>query len=64
MHAAVCVGSAQAHCHLDLGALYATEGQVDRAYIVLSTAMAMYRAMAMALWQPRAEAVLNRLEKQ
>jgi class 3 adenylate cyclase/tetratricopeptide (TPR) repeat protein len=54
----------QAHCHLGLGTLYAQGGQVDRAYGALSTAMAMYQAMAMTFWQPQAEAALNQLERQ
>jgi class 3 adenylate cyclase/tetratricopeptide (TPR) repeat protein len=54
----------QAHCHLGLGALYAQAGQVDRACVALSTAMALYQAMGMTFWQPQAEAALARMERQ
>jgi hypothetical protein len=36
-----------AHCHRGLGTLYATVGQRQQAYTELSTAIALYRAMAM-----------------
>ena len=45
----------QAHCHLGLGTLYATTGQRQQARAALSTAIEMYRAMAMTLWLPQAE---------
>ena len=48
----------QAHCHLGLGTLYATTDQRQRARAALSTATGMYRAMAMILWLPQAEAAL------
>jgi hypothetical protein len=48
----------QAHCHLGLGTLYATTDQRQRAWAALSTATEMYRAMAMTLWLPQAEAAL------
>ena len=48
----------QAHCHLGLGTLYATTGQRQQARAALSTAIEMYRAMAMILWLPQAEAAL------
>jgi tetratricopeptide (TPR) repeat protein len=48
----------QAHCHLGLGRLYATTGQQEQARVALSTATEMYRAMAMTLWLPQAEAAL------
>jgi tetratricopeptide (TPR) repeat protein len=54
----------QAHCHLGLGTLYAQGGQVDRAYVALSTAMALYQAMDMTFWQPQAEAALIKMERQ
>ena len=42
----------QAHCHRGLGTLYATTGQQEQARTALSTAIAMYRAMAMTFWLP------------
>ena len=37
----------QAHCHRDLGLLYAATGQREQARIALSTARAMYQSMEM-----------------
>ena len=51
-----------AHCHLGLGTLYAKIGQPEPARATLSTAMALYRAMAMTFWLPQAAAVLVQLE--
>jgi tetratricopeptide (TPR) repeat protein len=48
----------QAHCHLGLGTLYAKIGQREQARIALSTAIDLYRAMAMTFWLPQAEAAL------
>jgi tetratricopeptide (TPR) repeat protein len=48
----------QAHCHYDLGALYLKMGQQEQARIALSTAITLYRAMAMTFWLPQAEATL------
>jgi tetratricopeptide (TPR) repeat protein len=48
----------QAHCHLGLGTLYATTGQREQARTALAAAIALYRAMAMTLWLPQAEAAL------
>ena len=50
--------SLMAHCHLGLGTLYAKTGQREQARAELSTAIAMYRAMAMTFWLPQAEAAL------
>jgi tetratricopeptide (TPR) repeat protein len=47
-----------AHCHLGLGTLYAKTGQQEPARAELSTAIEMYRAMAMTFWLPQAEAPL------
>jgi len=47
-----------AHCHLGLGTLYAKTGQREQARAALSTAIEMYRAMAMTFWLPQADAVL------
>ena len=52
----------QAHCHRGLGTLYVTTGQVEQARIELSTAIEMYRAMAMTFWLPQAEAALVQVE--
>jgi tetratricopeptide (TPR) repeat protein len=48
----------QAHCHLDLGTLYLTLGQQERARAALSTAVDLYRTMEMTFWLPQAEAPL------
>ena len=53
----------QAHCHLDLGTLYAATGQREPARAELSTAMEMYRAMDMAFWLPQVEAALAQVEE-
>jgi class 3 adenylate cyclase/tetratricopeptide (TPR) repeat protein len=50
-----------AHCHLGLGTLYAKAGQRDQARAALSTAIAMYRAMAMTFWLPLAEVALAKV---
>jgi tetratricopeptide (TPR) repeat protein len=47
-----------AHCHLGLGMLYSQMGQVVQARAALSTAIALYCAMEMTFWLPRAEAEL------
>ena len=52
----------QAHCHRGLGTLYARLGQVEQARIELSTAIEMYRAMAMTFWLPQAEAARVQVE--
>ena len=51
----------QAHCHLGLGTLYATQAQPEQARAGLSTARALYRAMDMTLWLPRATTALRQL---
>ena len=52
----------QAHCHLGLGTLYAQTGQRQQARAELSTAIEMYRAMAMTFWLPQAESALAQAE--
>jgi tetratricopeptide (TPR) repeat protein len=52
----------QAHCHLGLGTLFAKAGQAEQARTELSTALAMYQAMAMPFWLPETEAALARVE--
>jgi tetratricopeptide (TPR) repeat protein len=47
-----------AHCHLDLGTLYATIGRRAEARTALSAAVELYRTMEMMLWLPQAEAAL------
>jgi hypothetical protein len=47
-----------AHCHLGLGSLYTTTDRREQACTALSTAMALYHAMAMTFWLPQAEAAL------
>ena len=51
-----------AHCHLGCGTLYAKIGQLEHARAELSTAIDLYRAMAMTCWLPQAEAALARVE--
>jgi class 3 adenylate cyclase/tetratricopeptide (TPR) repeat protein len=53
-----------AHCHLGLGTLYAKAGQQEQARAELSTAIAIYRAMAMTFWIPQVEAALGQVEGQ
>jgi tetratricopeptide (TPR) repeat protein len=48
----------QANCHLDLGRLYTQVDRLEQARVELSTAIALYRAMEMTFWLPRAEAAL------
>jgi len=52
----------QAHCHRGLGTLYAKIGRREQAHTELSTAIELYRAMAMTFWLPQAEAALARVE--
>ena len=52
----------QAHCHRDLGTLYAATGQWEQARTALSTAIELYRSMAMTFWLPQTEAALARVE--
>ena len=47
-----------AHCHLGLGMLYHKLGRGEQARTELSAAIALYRALDMTFWLPRAEAVL------
>ena len=54
----------QAHCHRGLGMLYATLGQQEPARRELSTAIEMYRTMAMTFWLPQAESMLAQVEGQ
>lgn len=52
----------QAHCHLGLGTLYLQTGRRAEARAELSIAIELYRAMAMTLWLPQAEAALAAVE--
>ena len=54
----------QAHCHLGFGALYTKTGQQEQARVDLSTAIDLYRAMAMQFWLPQAEVALAQVEGQ
>jgi tetratricopeptide (TPR) repeat protein len=47
-----------AHCHLGVGMLYGTLGRLEPARRQLSTAIELYRTMAMTFWLPQAEATL------
>jgi len=51
----------QAHCHRGLGRLYSTLGQPEQARRELSTAIALYRTMAMTFWLPQAETALAQM---
>jgi class 3 adenylate cyclase/tetratricopeptide (TPR) repeat protein len=53
----------QAHCHRGLGMLYAATDQREQARTALSTAIAMYRSMAMTFWLPKTEAALEQVEE-
>ena len=52
----------QAHCHRGLGTLYAQTGQWELARTALSTAIVLYRSMAMTFWLPQTEATLAQVE--
>jgi tetratricopeptide (TPR) repeat protein len=52
----------QAHCHSGLGKLYRHTGRLDLARAALSTAIDLYRSMAMTFWLPEAEAALAQVE--
>jgi predicted ATPase/class 3 adenylate cyclase len=52
----------QAHCHHGLGTLYAKIGRLEQARAELSTAIDLYRAMAMTFWLSQAEAALAQVE--
>jgi tetratricopeptide (TPR) repeat protein len=54
----------QAHCHRDLGTLYAKTGRQEQARAELSTAIEMYRAMDMTFWLPQAEAALAQVARE
>jgi len=49
---------------LGLGALYTKTGQQEQARVDLSTAIDLYRAMAMQFWLPQAEVALAQVEGQ
>jgi len=53
----------QAHCHRGLGMLYATMDRREQARTEISTAMEMYRSMAMTFWLPQTEATLAQVER-
>lgn len=53
----------QAHCHRGLGTLFSQTGQAEQTRAELSTAIAMYRDMAMTFWLPETEAALAAVEK-
>ena len=52
----------QAHCRLGLGRLFQQAGRGEEAHVALSTAIDLYRAMAMTFWLPQAEAALAQVE--
>jgi tetratricopeptide (TPR) repeat protein len=51
-----------AHCYLGLGTLYGQTEQYEQARTALSTAIALYRDMAMTFWLPQTEAALAQVE--
>jgi tetratricopeptide (TPR) repeat protein len=52
-----------AHCHRDLGTLYAKTAQREQAREELTTAIELYRAMDMTLWLHEAVAALAEVER-
>jgi class 3 adenylate cyclase/tetratricopeptide (TPR) repeat protein len=54
----------QAHCRRGLGTLHAKIGRREQAHAELSTAVELYRAMAMTFWLPQTEATLAQVEGQ
>jgi tetratricopeptide (TPR) repeat protein len=48
----------QAHCHRSLGMLYGKLGRQEQARSELTTAIELYRTLAMTFWLPQAEAAL------
>ena len=50
-----------AHCHLGLGRLFGKIGRPDHAREQLAMAAALYRAMAMPVWEDRVDTELRRL---
>jgi class 3 adenylate cyclase/tetratricopeptide (TPR) repeat protein len=50
-----------AHCHLGLGTVYTQMTRPAQARVELSTAIALYHAMAMTFWLPGAEAALAQI---
>jgi hypothetical protein len=52
----------QAHCHLDLGTLYAKASIREQARAELATAVELYRAMEMTFWLHPAETTLAHVE--
>jgi class 3 adenylate cyclase/tetratricopeptide (TPR) repeat protein len=54
----------QAHCHRGLGTLYTATRQWEQAHAALSSALVLYRAMAMTFWLPQTDAALARVERQ
>ncbi len=52
----------QAHCHRDLGTLYAATGQREQARTALSAAVDLYHAMEMTFWLPETEAELAQVD--
>jgi hypothetical protein len=51
-----------AHCHLDLGTLYAKIDCPEPARAELSAATTLYRAMDMTFWLPQTEVALAQVE--
>jgi tetratricopeptide (TPR) repeat protein len=51
-----------AHCHLGLGTLYGRMGRAQQARAALGTARALYGALGMTFWLPRAETALAEVE--
>jgi tetratricopeptide (TPR) repeat protein len=54
----------QAHCHYGLGRLYVHNGQRQQARAALSTAVDLYRTMAIDFWLPDAAAALAEVERE
>jgi predicted protein tyrosine phosphatase len=51
-----------AHCHYGIGRLYHQTDRREEAHVALSTAIDLYRAMAMTFWLPQ-KAALAQVER-
>jgi hypothetical protein len=52
----------QVHCHRGLGTLYRQIGRSEQARAELSTAIEMYREMALTFWLPETVAAWREME--
>jgi tetratricopeptide (TPR) repeat protein len=47
-----------AHCSLELGKIYAKNGETEKAHVELKQAIALFRSLDMKFWLPETEALL------